>query len=55
MPRISLRVARRILGRIDGLVKEGKFASRSEAVREAVIEMLARYDAERLSEEADRI
>lgn len=54
MPRISLRISKRMLGRIDGLVEEGKFPSRSEAVREAIIKLLARYDTERLSEDDDR-
>ena len=54
MPRVSLRVSKPVLGRIDGLVEEGKFPSRSEAVREAIVEMLVRYDTERASEETDR-
>ena len=54
MPRISLRVTRRILGKVDGLVKTGKFPSRSEAIREAITEMLARFDTERASEGTDR-
>ena len=48
--RITIRLPRRMLGRVDGLVEKGKFPSRSEAIREAIIEMLVRYDTKQLEE-----
>ena len=48
--RITFRLPRRILGKIDGLVEKGEFPSRSEAIREAIIELLVRYDTEQLEE-----
>ena len=51
---ITLRLPRRILGKIDGLVEKGKFPSRSEVIREAIIELLVRYDTQQLEEGGEK-
>lgn len=52
--RVTFRLTRRILGKIDGLVERGEFPSRSEAIREGIVLLLVRYDTEQ-SKEGDEI
>ena len=47
---ITLRLPRRLLGKVDGLVGQGKFPSRSEAIREGIILLLVRYETEQPEE-----
>jgi metal-responsive CopG/Arc/MetJ family transcriptional regulator len=53
--KIAITLERDLLNRLDELVAEQKFASRSRAVQEAVREKLSRLDRTRLARECRKL
>jgi metal-responsive CopG/Arc/MetJ family transcriptional regulator len=53
--KIAITLDERMLSRLDALVHERQFASRSRAVQEAVREKLARLDRTRLARECAKL
>jgi len=53
--KIAITLDEALLGRLDQLVAEHQFASRSGAVQEAVREKLARLDHGRLARECEKL
>jgi Arc/MetJ-type ribon-helix-helix transcriptional regulator len=53
--KVTVSIDRRILDRIDRLVKSQAFASRSQAVQTAVEEKLLRWDRTRLARECGKL
>lgn len=53
--KIAITLDEKILGRLDRLVKQEAFSSRSQAIEEAVAEKLARFDKSRLARESAKL
>ncbi len=53
--KVAITIERRLLGRIDALVKKRAFPSRSRAIQEAVQEKLSRLDRSRLARECAKL
>jgi Arc/MetJ-type ribon-helix-helix transcriptional regulator len=53
--KIAVTIDRKLLGQLDRLVKERKFANRSQAVQEAVRGALDRLKHNRLKRECDKL
>lgn len=53
--KIAITMDRKLLGRVDALVKRRKFPSRSRAIQEAVEEKLSRLDRSRLARECAKL
>jgi len=53
--KVAISIDRRLLGRVDALVKRRKFPSRSRAIQEAVEEKLSRLDRSRLARECAKL
>ena len=53
--KVAITLDRRLLGRVDALVKKRKFPSRSRAIQEAVEEKLSRLDRSRLARECAQL
>jgi len=53
--KIAVTIDEQLLNRLDELVAQQQFASRSRAVQEAVREKLARLDRRRLSRECGKL
>jgi metal-responsive CopG/Arc/MetJ family transcriptional regulator len=53
--KVAITIERRLLGRIDALVKKRAFPSRSRAIQEAVSEKLSRLDRSRLARECAKL
>ena len=54
MERVTVRVPSRIIRKIDELVEAQKFPSRSEAVREALIQLLIRTNPQQMERTAEK-
>ncbi|OFW33558.1 MAG: CopG family transcriptional regulator [Acidobacteria bacterium RIFCSPLOWO2_12_FULL_60_22] len=54
-PKVAITLDQRTLNRLDKLVQQSIFPSRSEAVQEAVDEKLARLDRTRLARECAKL
>jgi len=53
--KVAITIDRQLLGRVDALVRQRAFPSRSRAVQKAVEEKLARLDRSRLARECARL
>ncbi len=53
--KVAITIDRRLLGRLDALVKRRAFPSRSRAIQEAVEEKLGRLDRSRLARECAKL
>jgi Arc/MetJ-type ribon-helix-helix transcriptional regulator len=53
--KVAITIDRQLLGRVDTLVKQKAFASRSGAIQKAVEEKLARLDRSRLARECAKL
>jgi Arc/MetJ-type ribon-helix-helix transcriptional regulator len=53
--KIAITMEPRLVRRLDGLVKAGEFANRSQAIQLAVQEKLARFDRTRLARECAKL
>jgi metal-responsive CopG/Arc/MetJ family transcriptional regulator len=53
--KIAITLDEKILGRIDGLVRQRTFSNRSQAIEQAVSEKLARFDKSRLAQESAKL
>ncbi len=53
--KVAITIDRRVLGRLDELVKRRAFPSRSRAIQTAVEEKLARLDRTRLARECAKL
>ncbi len=53
--KVAITIERRLLGRLDALVKKRAFPSRSRAIQEAVQEKLSRLDHSRLARECAKL
>jgi Arc/MetJ-type ribon-helix-helix transcriptional regulator len=53
--KVAITIDQQLLRRVDTLVKQKAFASRSGAIQQAVEEMLARLDRSRLARECARL
>jgi len=53
--KIAITLAEASLGRVDELVRQSLFTSRSQAIQEAVEEKLARLDRRRLARECAKL
>jgi Arc/MetJ-type ribon-helix-helix transcriptional regulator len=53
--KVAITIERKLLGRLDALVKKRAFPSRSRAIQEAVAEKLARLDRSRLARECAKL
>jgi metal-responsive CopG/Arc/MetJ family transcriptional regulator len=53
--KVAITIDRRVLGRLDSLVKSKAFANRSRAIQEAVEEKLARLEQSRLARECAKL
>jgi metal-responsive CopG/Arc/MetJ family transcriptional regulator len=53
--KVAITIDRRLLGRLDALVKRKAFPSRSRAIQEAAREKLARLDRSRLARECAKL
>jgi metal-responsive CopG/Arc/MetJ family transcriptional regulator len=51
----AVTIDRRLLGRLDALVKKKAFPNRSKAIQQAVEEKLARLDRSRLARECAKL
>jgi metal-responsive CopG/Arc/MetJ family transcriptional regulator len=53
--RVAITIDRRVLGRLDALVKAKAFVNRSSAIQEAVEDKLARLEHSRLARECAKL
>ena len=53
--KVAISIDERLLRRVDNLVKEAVFRSRSEAIQKAVAEKLTRMDRSRLARECSKL
>lgn len=53
--KVAITIDRRLLGRVDALVSQRAFPSRSSAIQKAVEEKLARIDRSRLARECAKL
>lgn len=53
--KVAITIDRRVLGRLDALVKCKAFANRSRAIQQAVEEKLAQLDRSRLARECAKL
>ncbi len=53
--KVAISIDRRLLRRVDSLVRQKAFASRSGAIQQAVEEKLARLDRSRLARECAKL
>jgi metal-responsive CopG/Arc/MetJ family transcriptional regulator len=53
--KVAITIERRLLGRLDALVKNRTFPSRSRAIQQAVQEKLGRLDHSRLARECAKL
>ena len=53
--KIAVSIDRRLLTDVDALVKKGAYASRSQAIQEALMEKLVRQKRSRLARESARL
>jgi Arc/MetJ-type ribon-helix-helix transcriptional regulator len=53
--KVAITIDRRLLGRLDALVKRKTFANRSKAIQQAVEEKLAQLDRSRLARECAKL
>ena len=53
--KVAITLEEASLGRVDELVRQSLFASRSQAIQEAIEEKLARLDRRRLARECARL
>jgi metal-responsive CopG/Arc/MetJ family transcriptional regulator len=53
--KVAITLDKASLGRVDELVRQSLFASRSQAIQEAVEEKLARLDRRRLARECAKL
>ncbi len=53
--KVAITIDRRLLGRLDALVKRKAFANRSRAIQQAVEEKLAQLDRSRLARECAKL
>jgi Arc/MetJ-type ribon-helix-helix transcriptional regulator len=53
--KVAISIERRLLGRLDALVKRRAFSSRSKAIQQAVEEKLDRLDRSRLARECAKL
>lgn len=53
--KVAVTIDRRLLGRLDALVKKKTFPNRSRAIQQAVEEKLARLDRSRLARECAKL
>jgi metal-responsive CopG/Arc/MetJ family transcriptional regulator len=53
--KVAISIDERLLRRVDNLVKEAVFRSRSEAIQKAVAEKLTRMDRGRLARECSKL
>jgi len=53
--KVAITIDRRLLGRLDALVKSNAFANRSRAIQQAVEEKLAQLDRSRLARECAKL
>jgi Arc/MetJ-type ribon-helix-helix transcriptional regulator len=53
--KIAISMDEKVLERVDGLVKNGVFGNRSQAIEDAVVEKLARFDRTRLALESAKL
>ena len=53
--KVAISIDRRLLGRVDALVKQRKFPSRSRAIQDAVEEQLSRLERSRLARECAKL
>jgi len=53
--KVAISIDEQLLRRVDKLVKEAAFRSRSEVIQKAVVEKLARMDRRRLAQECAKL
>jgi metal-responsive CopG/Arc/MetJ family transcriptional regulator len=53
--KVAITLDKASLSRVDKLVRESYFASRSQAIQEAIEEKLARFDRRRLARECAKL
>jgi Arc/MetJ-type ribon-helix-helix transcriptional regulator len=53
--KVAISMDRKLLERLDGLVRDGLFASRSQAIQVAVREKIQRMEAGRLARECAKL
>jgi Arc/MetJ-type ribon-helix-helix transcriptional regulator len=53
--KVAITIERRLLGRLDALVKNRTFTNRSKAIQAAVEEKLARHERSRLARECAKL
>jgi len=53
--KVAVTIEKDLINKLDRMVSEGKFASRSNAVEDAVIERLTKMEKSRLAEESSKL